>query len=134
MNLKAICTALGAAVLGGGLFSAALLPSRAGAAQDEIKVPQLAGEALAGATLFTRYCASCHGAVAGGTDKGPPLIHRIYEPNHHADFSFVMAARQGVRAHHWKFGNMPPVEGIHDEDVIKIIAFVRAVQKENGIF
>jgi len=39
-----------------------------------------------------------------------------------------------VRAHHWKFGNMPPVEGIHDEDVIKIIAFVRAVQKENGIF
>jgi len=126
--------------LAAGLFMVAAIAVLAGfsgsglAAQEDIKVPQLAGPALAGATLYTRYCAKCHGPVGGGTEEGPPLIHRIYEPNHHADFAFLRAAEQGVRAHHWKFGDMPPVEGITQDDVVKIIAFVRSVQKENGIF
>lgn len=126
--------------LGAGLCMVALIAFLAGssgsglAAQEEIKVPALSGPALAGATLYTRYCAKCHGPVGGGTQEGPPLIHRIYEPNHHADFAFLRAAEQGVRAHHWKFGDMPPVDGITQEEVVKIISFVRSVQKENGIF
>jgi len=63
----------------------------------------------------------------------PPLVHKIYEPNHHGDMAFLMAARNGVRAHHWKFGNMPPVEGITDAEVITIVAYVRALQRANGI-
>ncbi len=43
--------------------------------------------------------------------KVPRLVHKIYEPNHHADFAFQRAAAQGVKAHHWKFGNMPKIEG-----------------------
>jgi hypothetical protein len=43
------------------------------------------------------------------------------------------AALNGSRAHHWNFGEMPPVEGIAEQDVTKIVAFVRAVQKANGV-
>lgn len=104
------------------------------AQQARVKVPSLSGAAAAGATLFSRYCAACHGSVADGSDKGPPLIHPIYEPNHHADEAFYRATRDGARAHHWRFGNMPPVDGIADEDITKIVVFVRTVQKANGIF
>ena len=45
-----------------------------------------------GATLFTTHCAGCHGVAASGTDKGPPLVHRIYEPGHHPDGAFLRAA------------------------------------------
>jgi hypothetical protein len=47
--------------------------------------------------------------------------------------AFVLAAKQGVRAHHWRFGNMPAVEGVSDEDVLQITDYVRALQRANGI-
>ena len=53
--------------------------------------------------------------------------------NHHGDMSFVIAAQNGVRAHHWKFGNMPAVKGVTQADVLNIVAYVRALQRENGI-
>lgn len=122
-----------AIVLALALAAGLALPPSGRAAQPAVTVPPLTGETLAGANLFTRYCAVCHGAVGDGTDKGPPLIHRVYEPGHHSDVSFVIAVRQGVRAHHWRFGDMPPVDGVGDEEIARIIAFVRAVQRANGI-
>jgi mono/diheme cytochrome c family protein len=85
--------------------------------------------AAGGETLFESRCAECHGREAKGTDKGPPLVHRIYEPSHHGDDAFYRAVREGVRGHHWPFGDMPPP----DEDVTRIVAYVRALQKANGI-
>jgi hypothetical protein len=38
-----------------------------------------------------------------------------------------------VRAHHWRFGNMPPVDGVNRAEVEKIVAYVRALQRANGI-
>ena len=99
----------------------------------DVKMPELNMAGLAGQITFTKYCAACHGARGGGTDKGPPLIHRFYEPNHHGDIAFVRAAKFGVRAHHWRFGNMPPVEGIGDDELLDAILFVREVQQANGI-
>lgn len=61
-----------------------------------------------GARLFAENCARCHGDAAGGTDLGPPLVHRLYEPGHHPDFSFQNAIKNGVISHHWGFGDMPP--------------------------
>jgi mono/diheme cytochrome c family protein len=88
-----------------------------------------------GERAFNAKCAVCHGASAAGREgKGPPLVHKIYEPNHHSDMAFVMAAKNGVRSHHWRFGNMPPVDGVTDADVKAITAYVRALQKENGVF
>ncbi|MHA7774568.1 c-type cytochrome [Roseibium sp. M-1] len=106
----------------------------AGAALVAVTVPQLSGDAQAGAALFAENCAACHGDNAAGREgSGPPLVHKIYEPNHHADGAFFMAAARGVRAHHWSFGDMPPVETVGETDVTKIVAYVRALQRANGI-
>jgi mono/diheme cytochrome c family protein len=99
-----------------------------------VVIPELTEAGSRGQAAFGTYCASCHGADAGGTGSGPPLIHRIYHPGHHGDMAFVMAARRGSRAHHWEFGNMPPVAGISDAEIADIIAFIREVQKANGVF
>jgi mono/diheme cytochrome c family protein len=98
-----------------------------------LTIPDLTAVQATGKALFDGNCAACHGANAAGSDQGPPLVHRIYEASHHGDVAFVLAARQGVRAHHWRFGNMPAVEGVTDEDVAKITAYVRALQRANGI-
>lgn len=104
---------------------------------DTSKTEQTASvssDALArGEALFGKLCADCHGAEAQSTDQGPPLVHKIYEPSHHSDEAFVLAALRGTRAHHWNFGDMPPVEGITPEEIPPIIAYVRALQRDAGI-
>ena len=87
-----------------------------------------------GEVIFNKFCAQCHGAKGAGTDKGPPLVHKIYHPCHHADITFYLAADRGVKAHHWGFGDMPRIEGVKKEDVAMIISYVRQLQKEAGIF
>lgn len=87
-----------------------------------------------GQRAYDAVCATCHGAHAQGRDGiAPPLVHKVYEPGHHGDMAFVLAAKNGVRAHHWKFGNMPAVEDVTQADVMNIVAYVRALQRENGI-
>ncbi len=86
-----------------------------------------------GETKFDNFCSRCHGPQGQGTDNGPPLVHKIYEPNHHADMAFQRAAALGVRAHHWKFGNMPKIEGVTPEDVTQIIGYIRWLQRQAGI-
>ena len=100
---------------------------------NSLIIPQLSQTAMSGEIAFNENCSGCHGTNAAGTDQGPPLIHKIYEPSHHADISFAMAANNGVRAHHWRFGNMPPVEGITDAKIRWITAYVREIQAANGI-
>lgn len=99
-----------------------------------VTMPELDAQAARGQGFFQAVCAQCHGPNAGGLEgSGPPLIHKIYEPGHHGDFAIVRAARQGVQSHHWRFGNMPPVKGLTDGDLQDIIAFIRTVQRDNGI-
>jgi len=99
-----------------------------------VTVPQLDQVAKLGEADFNANCAQCHGKNAAGTGKGPPLIHRIYEPNHHGDFSFKRAVELGVRSHHWPFGNMPPQQQVKDFELARIVTYVRTLQKANGIF
>jgi len=96
--------------------------------------PEMTPKLNLGKLNFGFYCAACHGQKAGGSDKGPTFISRIYHPGHHGDQAFLAAARRGVRAHHWPFGNMPPVPGVTDKQISLIIGYVRAVQKANGVF
>ncbi len=93
----------------------------------------LSPEQKRGESLFAANCASCHGQKGRGTEQGPPLIHRIYEPSHHADFSFYRAVANGVKAHHWDFGDMPPISGVSPEEVGQIIAYIRWEQRRAGI-
>ena len=104
-------------------------------APADVILPELSGALLAGQRGFAAKCASCHGVGLTGVEgAGPPLLHSYYEPGHHGDGAFFVAVRNGVRAHHWGFGNMPPVAGLTDADIAAITAYVRAVQKANGIF
>jgi len=100
---------------------------------DQIVVPQLSSAAQMGQIAFDDNCAACHGAKAAGSENGPPLVHKIYEPSHHADFAFQMAANSGVRAHHWRFGDMAPVPGVTDKQIEWITKYVREMQRANGI-
>jgi mono/diheme cytochrome c family protein len=86
-----------------------------------------------GESTFNVNCAACHGKQAAGTDHGPPLVHKIYEPNHHGDQAFQRAAANGVQAHHWEFGNMPKVDGVTPEGVDQIVKYVRWLQRQAGI-
>lgn len=105
-----------------------------GAPIVEVSVPALDDVSQAGEKAFNENCASCHGANAAGQEGvAPPLVHIIYEPNHHGDQSFYRAAKQGVPAHHWRFGDMPAVEGISDTEIDQIVAYVRSLQRANGI-
>ena len=98
-----------------------------------LKLPPTPAEHQQGEDLFNAHCASCHGESARGTNQGPPLLHVIYEPSHHSDASFVLAARTGVPAHHWTFGNMPPQPQVDSVAMRKITGYVRWAQREVGI-
>ena len=94
----------------------------------------LSQNAQIGKLAFEAKCTSCHGTNAAGRDGvAPPLVHIIYESNHHGDESFQRAVAMGVQAHHWSFGNMPAVEGLTRGDVKMIIKYIRELQRENGI-
>ena len=98
-------------------------------------VPEtFSSNATIGLKAFEAKCKACHAENgAGQKDVAPPLVHKIYEPNHHGDESFQRAAALGVRSHHWPFGDMPPVEGVTRGDVKMIVAYIRELQQANGI-
>lgn len=94
----------------------------------------LSPDASIGKTAYQAKCANCHGDNAAGKHGvGPPLVHKVYEPSHHGDEAFQRAAALGVRGHHWPFGDMPPIKGVTRADVTMIVAYVRDLQRFNGI-
>ena len=134
--LVAIVGAIAAAAVAGSMRSEVPAGSLAvgGGPTVQVVIPAAFSDtAKTGEQVFNATCAACHGENAAGTEVGPPLVHRIYEPSHHADFAFDMAINNGVRAHHWKFGNMPPQPGLTKADVATLIAYVRELQRANGI-
>ena len=98
-----------------------------------MRIPELSAEAQAGKRAFNLSCARCHGENAGGSAAGPRLVHRTYRAAHHADVAFELAVRRGVRAHHWRFGDMPPEPGVTPVEVAQITRYVRELQRANGI-
>jgi len=125
---------LGALVVGGIVLAAwQLLGRGAGASTVQVRVPTLSATASSGKLAFDANCAVCHGQNAGGTDKGPPFVHDIYNPGHHPDASFEYAVRRGVQQHHWSFGNMPPLPQVSDGQIAQIVRYVRELQQANGI-
>jgi mono/diheme cytochrome c family protein len=90
--------------------------------------PPVPDSLFAGSALFAARCAKCHGLHAVGTDSGPPLLHEVYRASHHGDAAFALAVLNGVRAHHWRFGDMPPQPGLTGQDVRDVTAYVRWLQ------
>ena len=86
----------------------------------------------AGADIYQASCASCHGSDLRGTERGPSHLSAVYEPNHHSDAAFLLAVRNGSPQHHWRFGDMRPVDGLSDDDIAALTAFVRETQRVEG--
>jgi len=103
-------------------------------ASVSVVVPALSPTAKAGKASFERVCAKCHGVNAGGAKTGPPLIHATYRPGHHGDDAFRKAIAFGARQHHWKFGPMPPQPGMTASEIPALIAYIRKMQRANGVF
>ena len=116
------------------LFLANCDTSKATPIQKSDPSPKTPAVMAKGEALFNNYCARCHGVGAQGTDHGPSFLSKIYEPNHHGDAAFQRAPRNGVRAHHWNFGDMPKIEGIQLEEIEAVIPYIRWLQKEDGVF
>ena len=87
-----------------------------------------------GQLLFNKNCSSCHGQNLLGSETGPPLLHPFYKPSHHGDSSFYRAGLKGVKAHHWQFGDMPPVEGMNEQKMKSIISFIRFYQQQKKLY
>ena len=85
-----------------------------------------------GGELYLAHCAECHGADLRGSDRGPSHLSEVYVPSHHGDAAFSLAVLRGVRQHHWRFGDMPPVEGLDEDAITAIVAYVRSVQEREG--
>ena len=108
--------------------------------QNEVE-PQVTGtvasapaELREGEQKFNANCSRCHGIGGVGTIQGPSFLHKVYEPNHHGDVAFQRAAANGVKAHHWQFGDMPKIDAVKPDDVDHIVKYVRWLQKQAGIF
>ena len=98
-----------------------------------VRVPELSPVAREGRAAFDRSCAVCHGQDAGGGPGGPPLVHPLYRPAHHADVAFTLAVRRGVVAHHWNSGDMPRLPDVADRELEALVRYVRELQRANGI-
>lgn len=118
---------------GAGIMVSRLIGPAPSAVVAGIKQPRLSGQALSGKKSFDAACAQCHGPSAAGSDQGPPLIHTTYNPGHHADAAFFLAVKNGVRQHHWPFGDMPAQPDVSEKDVLAIVRYVREMQVANGI-
>ena len=101
--------------------------------QSEFNIPIQDPLLVAGGeVLYQASCASCHGTGLRGTDIGPSQLSVVYQPGHHPDESYALAALRGVPAHHWGFGDMLPVPGLLQDDMDQIVAYVRENQRIEG--
>lgn len=118
----------------GGSMRGAMRHSAAALDTVGLRTREVPPEHLVGLELYEATCAACHGEAALGTPQGPPLVHVVYEPDHHADAAFLLAAERGVRAHHWGFGDMPPQPAISRAEVMEVTGYVRWLQREAGVY
>ena len=100
-------------------------------AAEQIEIPFKLAK---GQVLYEKYCSSCHGMQLDGSDKGPPLVHPYYKPSHHGDKAFYRAALNGVKQHHWNFGDMPPVAGMTPGKMDSVLPYVRYYQQQKKLY
>jgi len=128
---SAVVTAIAAVLM---VLAAGIAWARGPLDPAAVKLPEMTPALNLGKLNYDAKCASCHGLNGAGTDKGPTFLHRVYHPGHHGDGAFFLAPRRGVRAHHWPYGDMPPVPDVSDAQIEKIVLYVRALQRVNGIY
>ena len=129
--MKKSIWASAAAILIGATYFIGFQPRAMAQSVDGVAI-ELSELALAGQELYNDTCADCHGVDLNGTDKGPGFLNGIYAAGHHSDMAFILAVKMGTRAHHWRFGPMPPQDGFTNEQIGEIITYIRELQAANG--
>jgi len=98
-----------------------------------VTVPPLTASGTRGQQVFAAACQSCHGVNAsGGSRTGPPLVHPMYRSETYPDFVFKRAVREGKRDKNWRFGPMPAMDSLSEQQIDDVSAFVRALQTASG--
>jgi hypothetical protein len=90
-------------------------------------------ETASGMVGLTEDCAVCHGRFAGGTARGPNLIHTDYGLSRRSDAQFRYAVLEGMPDRRG-YGAMPATPGLPARSVDRAIAFVRELQRAKGIW
>ncbi len=98
-----------------------------------LAVAALSAKAADGKALYDQHCAKCHGADGKGETKmGKKLGARDYsDPKVQAELTDAAAAKgikEGVKDKEGKVV-MKPTEGLSDEDVKAIVAYMRSLKK-----
>jgi mono/diheme cytochrome c family protein len=115
------------------LAVAIILGGCGGGSAGEVNISEQPADLVTtGAEIYQAACAACHGTDLRGTDQGPSHLSAVYEPNHHSDAAFLLAVRNGSPHHHWRFGDMKPIDGLSEEDIVALTAFVREKQRVEG--
>lgn len=100
--------------------------------------PMLSPEALAGHDVFIASCSACHGQDAMGMEGlGKPLVGSAFvQSKSNAELvTFVKAGRPVWDAANTTGVDMPPKGGnpaLSDEDLSKIIAYIRSLQRQGS--
>lgn len=130
--MKVYLGARGRALAAAAVIATALAACSGGSAR-EVDIPaQDPNLVSSGADIYQASCAACHGSDLRGTEQGPSHLSAVYVPNHHSDAAFLLAVRNGSPQHHWRFGDMKPIDGLSDDDIVAITAFVRETQRVEG--
>ena len=87
----------------------------------------------AGRIAFAEEFAGCHGRLARGNERGPDLIQPDYGRRVRSDAQFRRAVREGIPVPRAGYGAMPAVKGVSERRLDRMIAFLREVQRVNGI-
>jgi cytochrome c len=98
-----------------------------------LPAPDFMGNPGEGKRLYVQYCVTCHGHDGRGSEQGPALVHPLYAASHHANLAFHLAVGDGVKQHHWQFGDMPPQPDVSPESAEHIITYLRQLQRQAGI-
>lgn len=102
--------------------------------QGDLAAPALSTRAEAGRQAFEAVCAACHGSALRGTENGPPLLHPAYAAGSaHGDDVILAAMANGAQSHMWKFGDMPKPKGLKAGQDQDVLAYIRVMQKANGL-
>lgn len=95
-------------------------------------LPRLSASAMTGKADFRATCADCHGTLGQGSPNGPSLLHPTYARPAYTDAAFRAAVRSGRPERHWSFGPMPAYPEMPEQDLDRIVLFVRELQAATG--
>ena len=92
-------------------------------------VASAAGDAAAGKEVFSKKCASCHGAAGEGKDALAKMMKVEMKPlgskevQAKSDAELAKICKEG-------FGKMKPTTGLTDKDPADIVAYLRTLAKK----